>query len=174
MSSGSKIDELRRRVDNDPASIAFAHLAEEYRRAGQFDDAVQTCRRGLAVHPGFLSAKLTLGRALLALGYLDEAAAELQAVLAGSPDSVAALRALAEISRRQGRVADAAGYQQRLLELGPLDPDLQRIIHDIDARLRPAEAEAPADASHAKARRTIATLEHWLEAIHATRAQRRA
>ena len=174
MSPESRIEELRRRVDNDAASIAFAHLAEAYRRAGQLDDAVQTCRRGLAIHPGFLSAKLTLGRALLTLGYLDEAGAELEAVVAGSPDSVAALRALGEVRRQQGRAAEAAECQQRLLELAPLDPDLQRIIHDIDAKLRPAASDARVDARHVGARRTIAELERWLEAIHATRAQRRA
>ena len=91
------------------------------------DDAVRTCRQGLAVHPGFLSAKLTLGRTLLALGYFDEAAAELEAVIAGSPDSVAALRALADVRRQQGRTPEAAEYQQRLLQLAPLDPRLARV-----------------------------------------------
>ena len=69
-----RIDELRRRVQSDPASIAFAQLAEEYRRAGQFDEAVAVCRTGLARHPGYLSARVTLGRALLELGELGDAA----------------------------------------------------------------------------------------------------
>lgn len=174
MSPDSRIDELRRRVDNDPASIAFAHLAEEYRRAGQLDDAVKTCRRGLALHPGFLSARLTLGRSLHALGYLNEAAAELEAVLAGLPDSVAALRALSDIRRQQGRSAEAARLHEQMLQLAPLDPDLQRIFHDINVRLRPAAPDAGTRVSPVDSRRTIAELERWLEAIHATRAHRRA
>ena len=62
------IDDLRRRVDSDPASIAFAQLAEEYRRAGRHQEAVDVCRGGLTRHPGHLSAQVTLGRALTALG----------------------------------------------------------------------------------------------------------
>ena len=42
------------------ASIAFAQLAEEYRRAAMFQDAVDTCRAGLAIHPSYLSARVTL------------------------------------------------------------------------------------------------------------------
>ena len=65
MFESARIEELRRRVDIDPASIAFAALAEEYRRAGQFEDAVETCRSGLRRHPAYVSARVTLGRALL-------------------------------------------------------------------------------------------------------------
>ena len=65
MADNPRIEELRRRVQKDPASIAFAQLAEEYRRAGNYEDAIATCRAGLAVHPGYLSARVTLGRALL-------------------------------------------------------------------------------------------------------------
>ena len=62
MAESSRIDELRRRVQKDPASLAFAQLAEEYRRAGQFAEAVQICQTGLAIHPGYLSARVTLGK----------------------------------------------------------------------------------------------------------------
>ena len=42
MADTTRIDELRRRLQKDPASIAFAQLAEEYRRAGRYQDAVDT------------------------------------------------------------------------------------------------------------------------------------
>ena len=53
--------------------MAFAQLAEECRRAGANDEAVGICRAGLAHHPDYLSARVTLGRALIELGRLDEA-----------------------------------------------------------------------------------------------------
>lgn len=173
MRPASRIEELRRRVEQDPASIAFAHLAEEYRRAGRLDDAILTCRSGLVAHPGFLSARVTLGRALLGLGHFNDAAAELELVLASAPENVAALRALAEVRRHQGRTAEAAEYQQAALRLAPLDPDLERIIHDISAALGPAGQDAAADSSRTRGAATVAALERWLEAIRATRAQRR-
>ena len=63
---------MKRRVQKDPASIAFAQLAEEHRRAGQFEEAVQVATAGLGHHPAYLSARVTLGRALLELGRLDK------------------------------------------------------------------------------------------------------
>src|SRR2546426_12386650 len=94
MSENPRIEDLRRRVQKDPASIAFAQLAEEYRRAGQHQDAIEVCRAGLAIHPGYLSARVTLGRALLELQELDAARAEFETVLKGAPENLAAGRGL--------------------------------------------------------------------------------
>ncbi|HYB95070.1 MAG TPA: tetratricopeptide repeat protein, partial [Vicinamibacterales bacterium] len=84
----SRLIELRRRVQADPASTAFAQLAEEYRRAGDNEEAVRVCRAGLHHHPNYLSARVTLGRALLELGQLDDAQRELDAVLTSAPDNL--------------------------------------------------------------------------------------
>src|ERR1044072_6935741 len=107
MSENSRIDELRRRVEKDPTSIAFAQLAEEYRRIGDFERAVTVCRDGLARHPGYLSAQVTLGRALMELERFDEACTELEAVLQAAPDNLAAIRALADIHQRRGDVPES-------------------------------------------------------------------
>jgi hypothetical protein len=58
MADSRRIDDLRRRVQKDPASIAFAQLAEEYRRAGQLPDAVATCKAGLADKEAILGGNL--------------------------------------------------------------------------------------------------------------------
>ena len=108
MADNSRIEELRRRVQLDPASIAFAALAEEYRRAGQFDDAIAACEAGLQRHPAYISARVTLGRSLLELGRFDEARHQLEHVLRTAPENLAAIRALAEIHDRVGDYADAA------------------------------------------------------------------
>ncbi|OFW00795.1 MAG: hypothetical protein A3I61_00345 [Acidobacteria bacterium RIFCSPLOWO2_02_FULL_68_18] len=123
MGDSTRIDDLRRRVRQDPASIAFAQLAEEHRRAGRLQEAVHVCRAGLAHHPAYLSARVTLGRALVALGRDDEAQAELEYVLRAAPDNLLALRTLGEIQQR--RRADAGG-----LVLAALEGWLARIVAD--------------------------------------------
>jgi len=100
-----RIEELKRRVHSDPASIAFAALAEEYRRAGRFDEAIETCNTGLVRHPSYLSAHVTLGRALIEVGRLEDARAELEYVLKLAPENLAAIRGLAEIHHRIGSEA---------------------------------------------------------------------
>lgn len=105
MNDEARIGQLRRRVASDPMSIAFAALAEEYRRSGRPEEAVTVCRAGLTRHPAYLSARVTLGRALLDLNDLDGAENELQQVLQRAPDNLAAIRALTEIhQKRQERV----------------------------------------------------------------------
>src|SRR5437870_4558535 len=107
MADQSRLEDLRRRVQKDPASIAFAQLAEEYRRAGQFAEAVDTCRAGLELHPAYLSARVTLGRALIEIGRPDEAQRELETVLKSAPENLAAIRGLAEIHHKRGELNEA-------------------------------------------------------------------
>jgi hypothetical protein len=131
----SRIDDLRRRVEADPASIAFAQLAEEYRRAGQTEEAVRVCREGLTRHPGYLSARVTLGRALLDLGQLGEARTELRFVANEAPENLAAVRGLAEIFHREGDAASALDYFRRALTLAPHDPELEEIVQQLSRQV---------------------------------------
>jgi tetratricopeptide (TPR) repeat protein len=108
MIDSTRIEELKRRVQLDPASIAFAALAEEYRRAGEYEQAIAVCEAGLQRHPAYLSARVTLGRSLLELGRFDEARQQLEQVLKLAPENLAAIRALAEIHDRVGDYPDPA------------------------------------------------------------------
>ncbi len=114
MLDSARIEELRRRVEADPASLAFAQLAEEFRRAGALQEAVRVCREGLAQHPGYVSARVTLGRALFELEQYDEAQTELEAVLLTAPDNLIALRSIADIQQRRH---DETGNNPVLVEL---------------------------------------------------------
>jgi tetratricopeptide (TPR) repeat protein len=136
----SRIEELRRQVQSDPASIAFAQLADEYRRAGEHHEAVKWCRHGLTRHPGCHSARVTLGRALVALGMLDEAARELEVVLRSTPDDLAALRAMADVHEQRGEMQEALGFYKRALALTRFDPYLEETVARIDREIADASA----------------------------------
>ena len=138
MAENPRIEELRRRVQKDPASIAFAQLAEEYRRAGSNDAAIATCRAGLAIHPGYLSARVTLGRALLEVNDLDGAQAELEYVLKSATENLAAIRGVAEIHHRRGELGAALGFYKTALALAKHDPDLEQTVDEITRALSPA------------------------------------
>lgn len=127
----TRIADLRRRLEADPTSIAFAQLAEEYRRARQFDQAVVVCREGLQRHAGYLSARITLGRALVELGQAAEAEQEFEYVLRSAPDNLAAIRGLAEIHQKQGNLQEALKYYRRALTLAHYDPDLDETVRAI-------------------------------------------
>jgi tetratricopeptide (TPR) repeat protein len=146
VSGNSRLDDLRRRVEKDPASIAFAQLAEEYRRAGELQQAVEICQAGLAVHPGYLSARVTLGRALIELNQLEDAEVEIGRVLKSAPDNLAAIRGLAEIHHRRGERVQALAQYRAALALAPNDPELQETVNDLVREVEPkARAADPVD-----------------------------
>ncbi len=151
----SRIEELRRRVQSDPASIAFAQLAEEYRRAGQTEEAVRVCREGLTRHPGYLSARVTLGRALLDLAQLDAARQELEFVVTEAPENLAAVRGLAEIFHRDGQTAEALHYYQRALALARHDPEIEEIVQQLSRQLGAAAANPGGGLSYEEAHQEL-------------------
>jgi len=117
-----RIEELRRRVLRDPASIAFAQLAEEHRRAGQYEEAIEVARAGLNQHPAYLSARVTLGRALIEVARLDEAAAEFEYVVKAAPDNLTAVRQLADIQQRRHQVSNDTKSGQAAIKTAPAIP----------------------------------------------------
>src|SRR3954466_10299198 len=174
MADSQRIEDLRRRVQKDPASIAFAQLAEELRRAGGYDESVQVCRAGLELHPGYLSARVTLGRALIELNDLDTARGELEHVLKSAPENLAAIRGLAEIHHRRGALAEALAQYRAALALARNDPDLQQTVAELARQVEPVANEEEDNPVPLRAVRIVAALEQWLQAIHASRLERHA
>jgi len=162
MSENPRIDELRRRVDKDPSSIAFAQLAEEYRRIGEYVQAVKICREGLMRHPGYVSAQVTLGRALVELKSFDEARTELEGVLKVAPDNLAAIRSLAGIHQQTGEVAETVKAVPVPREAPVVKPaTLAAPVEDVAAAERAEDDPA------------LEQLEHWLTAIMSDRSPHR-
>jgi tetratricopeptide (TPR) repeat protein len=145
MAENPRIEDLKRRVRKDPASIAFAQLAEEYRRAGQYQESVDACRDGLGIHPNYLSARVTLGRALIEIGHLDEALRELELVLKSAPENLAAIRGIADIHHRQEAFGKALEFYKRALGLARNDPDLEQTVADLTQLLTPTRGAEPKD-----------------------------
>jgi tetratricopeptide (TPR) repeat protein len=152
MGDSARLEELRRRVESDPASIAFATLAEEYRRAGRFDEAVDATRAGLRFHPTYVSARVTLGRSLMELDEHEQAERELRLVLKTSPDNLAARRALGDLYWRQSDLPRALEQFQSAVSLAPGDHELADVVQSLQREVgAAAEASAPATDGHTAA-----------------------
>lgn len=145
MADLQRIEDLRRRIQRDPASIAFAQLAEELRRAHEYEESVTTCRAGLEIHPEYLSARVTLGRALIELNDLDQAQEELERVLRSAPDNLAAIRGLGEIHHRRGDLRQALAHFRSALALARNDPDLEETVARLSKEVEPERSAAATD-----------------------------
>lgn len=163
MTDTSRVEELKRRVQRDPASISFAALAEEYRRLGMFADAIETCRAGLLRHPAYTSARVTLGRALLALGEFDAASGELEQVLRSAPENLAAIRALADIHRRRGEIPETIEHYDSSYDPANLAAPPPASPPPVSAPVRIAVKSA--DVAIALAHPALVELEAFLAAI---------
>jgi len=116
------------RLARDPGSLAFAQLADLYRKAGRMQDAIALCRQGLDRYPQYTTARLILAKAWLADDRLDEAAAELRTVLDQNPKDVQCLRLVAEVERRQGNLDGAAEHLERVVRLDPGDRESKALL----------------------------------------------
>jgi tetratricopeptide (TPR) repeat protein len=104
------------------------------------------------------------------LGELDEAHRELQIVLQGAPQILAAIRAVAEIHHKRGNLPDAISQYRIALKLAPNDPELEWTVSELTQTL----AQTVNTPERHRALAVVATLERWLVALHVTRAQRSA
>ena len=182
MADNSRIEELKRRVQLDPASIAFAALAEEYRRAEQYQEAIDTCNAGLIRHPAYLSARVTLGRALMEVGRLQEAQHELEYVLKLAPENLAAIRGLAEIHHRLGDDHEAP-RDGRVAAPSPVQPiappaSTAMSVAEVQAAsgfiAEPPQHEDAGGSAFDVGQAQLAGLERFLSAIQRARAERAA
>lgn len=115
----SIIRRYEERLARDPMSLAFAPLADAYRKAGRIREATELCREGLKRFPQYHTARLILAKAFLDEGDGSAALAELEAMVAGGARDAEVHRLAAEIHRKAGRLDAAIGH---LAEAARLDP----------------------------------------------------
>jgi Flp pilus assembly protein TadD len=137
-----RIDDLRRRLEKDPGSRLFAQLAEELRKDGDLEEAINVCREGLSRQPAYPSARMTLGRALFDTGDLAAARVEFETVLKGAPDNILASRLLAESLEGLGDLPGAAKQYRATLALAPGDRQVQARLDAVEKRLKAGPAAA--------------------------------
>ncbi|HEY7727267.1 MAG TPA: tetratricopeptide repeat protein, partial [Candidatus Eisenbacteria bacterium] len=142
MADNPRIEDLRNRLEKDPGSRLFAQLAEELRKDGEFEEAIRILRAGLARHPAYPSARMTLGRALMDLRDLRAARAEFEAVLRGAPENILASRYLGECLEGLGDLGSALLQFRATLRLAPGDRNLEAQIRALEQRLTPTGVSA--------------------------------
>ncbi len=152
------IERLKEKLAKDPNSKLFVPLAEEYKKAGMLDEAIEVLVKGLENQPGYLSARVSLGKIFIERGMLHEAQAEFEKVITAIPDNLYAHKKLAEIYRELGEKEKAIKEFQMVLKLNPLDEWAATSLSEINRQsaeiieepsieeepvIQPASIEAP-------------------------------
>ena len=141
MAGTSRIDELRKKFDENPRRY-FAPLANEYRKIGDFEQAIFICQEFLPQQPGHMSGHIVYGQALFESGRHDEARSVFETALALDPENLIALRHLGDIARAHGDVETARAWYRRVLESDPRNDEIAGILASLDTDV-PAAPAAP-------------------------------
>ena len=152
MAGTSRIDELRKKFDENPRRY-FAPLANEYRKIGDFEQAIFICQEFLPQQPGHMSGHIVYGQALFESGRHDEARSVFETALALDPENLIALRHLGDIARAHGDVETARAWYRRVLESDPRNDEIAGILAslDTDAPQAPVAPGAAGQGSGAEA-----------------------
>lgn len=121
--NAAEIDRLALEVATSPGSKAFMPLAEEYGKAGMWDEAAAVLEDGLKVYPQFITAMVALGRAYDQLNQPVKAAAVLEEAVKLSPENLRAHRTLAKIYVAQGAKEAALRSCEAILAVNRQDQE---------------------------------------------------
>ena len=119
-----EIDKLAKKLAKDPQSKVFIQLAEEYGKAGLFQDAASVLEEGLKTYPTFLTARVALGRVYYQLGLVPKAKAMLEEAVKVSQENLLAHRTLAQLYVREGASESALRSCSVVLSANPQDEEI--------------------------------------------------
>jgi tetratricopeptide (TPR) repeat protein len=131
--AAAAIRRYEERLMRDPTSLAFAPLADAYRKVGRTREAINLCREGLARFQHYTTARLILAKAHLDDGNPEAALAELGVILEASPRDVQAHRLAAEIHRKAGRWEEARQHLERVVKLDAADRESRLLLEALGA-----------------------------------------
>lgn len=123
MASNPRVEELRKKFDENPRRY-FAPLANEYRKAGDFAQAIAICREYLPQQPGHMSGHIVFGQALYEARQFDEAKAVFETALSLDPENLIALKHLGDIELIAGKTDAARAWYQKILDADPRNEEI--------------------------------------------------
>ena len=125
----TEVEEYSKKLNNNPESLVFVPLAESYRKSGMLDEAIETCVKGLQLHPSYMSARMVLGRAYMEKKMYEEAETEFRKVASADVNNIMAHSLLGQNYMKQAKFADAIKEYQKVLTLNPDDITAQQMLN---------------------------------------------
>lgn len=166
MPPNSEIEKLERRWKENPKGTVFAPYAEVLRKHGDHLLARDVLRQGLELHPDHIPGNIVLGRCCLDLREDGPAEAAFNHVLDLDQENVIALKALADITERQGRLMEAASWLSRLISVDPSNDEARDQLARVDSAREAAGAAMTAPLTQAEGQApTPSRLEEITEAL---------
>jgi tetratricopeptide (TPR) repeat protein len=126
-----EIERLTELYQSDPTSRVFAPLADAYRKSKLYDEAIDILKKGLEIHPDYVSAHLVLARCYYDKDMLQLAKNSLEKVLELDQQNIVALRLLGDILYRLGDEDGALARYKQVVEIDPTNLQVQALVEKI-------------------------------------------
>jgi len=149
--SAYRLSVLEERWRTDRSPRVFLQLADELRRAGRADRALQVLRDGLAGRPESVSGWVALGRMLLEAGEPRTAIEAFEQALERDAGQLVATKLLTEAWIVVGDAERATTSLERARLLSLPDADREQLAEQIAALRGPADAPPSVDAGRSAA-----------------------
>ena len=148
MAFTSEIDKLERRWNENPLGLTFAPYAEACRKAGDFGKALELLEKGLAQHPNYVPAHIVRGRCFLDSQSDGEAEQAFLRAVELDPENVIALKSLADLAERAGRLPEAIRRLEQLLDVDRSNEEARgQLDRVLELKAAPAAVAAPSEDS---------------------------
>jgi tetratricopeptide (TPR) repeat protein len=131
-----EIAKLAQKLAKDPKSKVFVQLAEEYVKAGLFQEAIMALEDGLKVFPTFVTARVALGRVYHQIGEAAKAKTMLEEAVKLSPDNLLAHRMLARLYADEGAFEPALRSCSVVLGANSKDGEIVELRRGIEQAQR--------------------------------------
>jgi len=145
--NAAEIDRLALALAKEPGSRAFIPLAEEYGKAGMWQEAAGVLEDGLKIYPNFITAMVALGRTYEQLNQPVKAKAILEEAVKQSPENLRAHRTLAKIYAAQGSKDAALRSCDVILSVNPQDEEARSLRAGLVAHIPSGGPEPKAHAA---------------------------
>lgn len=135
-----RIRQFGTELQRDPATLSFAVLADALREEGLLRKAAEVCRRGLSMHPDYVTGHIVMGQICADMLDREGARAAFEAALAMQPHSVVARLELSRVLLEERRFDHAAKHLEHVLFLNPGHSEARELLRAARARRVPPSA----------------------------------
>jgi tetratricopeptide (TPR) repeat protein len=119
------VDSLMDRYNQNPQSLVFSRLADEFRKEGNFSKAIELCTYGLQAHPEYVTGRIVLGQCYVEQGNPQAAIQELLTIFTYDRKNQAAMKMLADLYARQEKLDKAGDLYALLYRMDPGNKSLR-------------------------------------------------
>lgn len=134
------VEALRRRLAEDPRSLAFVSLAEELNRLRQHEEAAAVAQRGLLTHPDSVAGRLALAVAEAERDNIKEALEQIKRALIIDQENPRALALMGQILLKRGLAKRAVQFLSHAVKLAPTEPSYGALLQQARRQAQQGDA----------------------------------